>query len=377
MRCLPVYKFTANCKICGRPHAHFSCTSDLKSAAVDSCKSNNSNKYSKHKVHKTDNEGAEEVRGSDTNVVEYNVMPTSSSGNILIPTFTLQLPRINSKKLLNTRAMYDPASQVSFISETVAEKLSCRVVKTNIDIRITGFNESKLFNTSIVELSAKLNNKTRKFHVVIVPKIKTKIKCTNLEPVCRQFRKELICLVDKNLDTDDGTVDILLGDYILDQIHILPVQSCSFGVSNKLSLLYYTCTGIMLAGDVGTLLNNINNLHLLKSFIKKFNSVLWLEANTNMSFQALSDIGYEIENANLERATVRHVKIWNSLLCAVVESTSASRFKASLADFWVICCLSFESWGPLFCCVAEFCSVAVCFLRPMVRSHSSLFLVCI
>jgi hypothetical protein len=30
---------------------------------------------------------------------------------------------------------------------------------------------------------------------------------------------------------------------------------------------------------------------------------------------------------------VRHVKIWNSLPCAVVESTSVSRFKASLADF--------------------------------------------
>lgn len=80
-----------------------------------------------------------------------------------------------------------------------------------------------------------------------MPFIRSTVCFSRVQPIAQCLAENDLMLADTNWnEKDSGDVDILLG---ADSIHILPVQSCSFG-KDHISLFYYTCQGIMLVGDV-------------------------------------------------------------------------------------------------------------------------------
>jgi hypothetical protein len=257
------YRFSGKCVKCNRFHAYFLCNVISSNAHP---KSNNSGNKNSKIVTNSNNYNKNKVNShTSTNLVEFSVMHTSSNNNAQIPTFTSSFKGENSAIL---RCMYDPASQTSFISEDGFHKLNPPIIQENVHVKIGGFNKSKTLVTKIVQLETTLR-KVHKFNAVVVPLIKTKIK-TNLKTITDKFEKAGIVLADGHLDGGDaGTIDILLG---VDSAHILPVHSCSFGKVGSPSTFYYTCLGVMLAGDLCTLESNLPHLHMVKSFIDKFNN---------------------------------------------------------------------------------------------------------
>jgi hypothetical protein len=140
-------------------------------------------------------------------------------------------------------------------------------VQENVKIKIDGFNGSKTYLTSIVEIPIQLNG-MKKFRAAIVPEIRAKVDASNLKDVISKCSQLGIPLADENL-LQQPTVDVLLG---VDYAHILPVHSCTFGLSDKPSMIYYCAAGVMLTGSVTSLVGNIPHLHLVKKFIDKFDS---------------------------------------------------------------------------------------------------------
>jgi len=257
------FSFTGNCRNCNGVHAAFLCVSNSASNEHSGSTSvKPKNDYSKSRKDK------KEVK---TNLVEFHVMHTNVSSNIAIPTFSTQF-RTVVNTLVEKRLMYDPASQSSFVTSSALSNLRHKVIKSKVKVKVTGFNGDKYYDTQIVQLSTTINGKQQNFNAVVVPQMKTKVNHPKIKQIVSAFDAENISLADNLFRDagDDGTVDLLLG---VDAAHILPVQSCRFGPRDSPSLVYYCAKGVMIAGDISTLLLNLPHLHFVSEFIKKFHSV--------------------------------------------------------------------------------------------------------
>ena len=248
------YRFSGRCVKCRKYHAYFLCTYSAGNETA-SASGNNQSRNRRKNV---------DTQNVSTNVISLSVMNTTMNSDNIIPTFTTSF---EPKLELSLRCMYDPAAQASFITKNAFDRLKCPVIRDNIDINIMGFNESKAIKTKLVRLKSNMNGCTRYFDAFVVPKISSSIK-GDFVPIIEAFKKAGIPLADRSLGRSNK-VDILLG---VDAAHVLPVHACTFGEENKHSIVYHTCVGVMIAGNISRLHENLSHLHLLKSFISKFNS---------------------------------------------------------------------------------------------------------
>ena len=255
------YRFSGKCRNCNKYHAYFLCTAKRKNYAGND-KLVAHDQGGKHQKQNRSSTECLKPKPMTANLVQYNVMSATSNENIIIPTFTARVG--NADKV---RCMYDPAAQATFVSKHALEKLKYKVME-KIQINVSGFNSSRTIDTELVKLDMKLNNnpKPHTVHAIVVSDIKTRINA-NISDVVEGFKDAGVSLADRSLGTDgDERVDILFG---VDYVHLLPVHCCSFGRGN-LSAVYYTCQGVMLAGDVNNLRANLPYLGAVSKFITDF-----------------------------------------------------------------------------------------------------------
>lgn len=255
------FRFFANCGHCGKFHAHFLCTEKCTKSKFYNDKAKRKNDVGNNRGIKKSDRAA--TSATSANMIQYNVMSATSNDNIIVPTFTA---KVGSKN--NVRCMYDPAAQTTFVSEKILKDIDYKIIDDNIKINVSGFNSSKILSTKLVELKFKLNNRREhwKIHAIVVPKLRSRISA-NVDDIIVKFKEANIPLADRMLSsrhTDD--IDILYG---VDNANIIPVHACSFG-NIKLSLIYYTCQGVMLAGNVSELRENMINLASVGKFIEDF-----------------------------------------------------------------------------------------------------------
>lgn len=205
---------------------------------------------------------------SKVNLTKVNVMHAISGKDIMIPTFTMDLTKLNNK-MTSFRCLLDPAAQSSFISERALKNVKHELVD-QVNVEITGFNSSKVYNTKRVKFSAKVKNKCMSIVATVVPEINTNIKNPKTKKVVKSFKSGGVDLADRYLNLDDGTVHILLG---VDNAHFLPIHSCSFGAEENMSTLYYCAAGTMLAGDMDILISNLSSLDVYKQFTRQMDEL--------------------------------------------------------------------------------------------------------
>lgn len=254
------FRFSGKCKNCGTYHAYFLCSQKVhKNSNVKA----SGKKYEGKNVPKSTDKNLK-PKSVEANIVQYNVMSVTSNENI-IPTFTAEVG-----KFPNVRCMFDPAAQITFASQNLLNKVKYKVIDNNIKVNISGFNISKTTTTKLVELKLKLNNKVSPYNIkaIIVPEIRSKVN-TNIDDLVKSFNDADIKLADGYLSSEyESVVDILFG---VDNVHMLPVHSCSFG-HGDLSAVFYCCQGVMLAGNVDTLRMNVPHLNAVKKFVDDFDS---------------------------------------------------------------------------------------------------------
>lgn len=244
------FKFKGKCRNCKQYHAYFLCV----------------------KKPKTETKLEKQTKSqSSSNAVSVKVMNVNSDhSNEVIPSFTMAINNKNSdRSKIYTRVMYDPASQVSFITESALKKIEHKVIVSSCNLCINGFNNSKELLSKVVEISTVISGQVRSFQAYVVPSIKTRIHSSQFSQVKKLFKRADIKLADSRLG-DKGVVDILLG---VNYANILPVHSLSFGESDKLSHVYYCAAGIMVSGNVTNLITNLRYADIIKKYMSIIDNI--------------------------------------------------------------------------------------------------------
>ena len=124
------FNLSRSCRKCSKWHFDYMCVAQPK---------NSKGKTKESKDSKPKNSQSSTSIDSVSSSV---VLPVNDrlDRDILLPTFTANLrgPTLQAK----VRSVYDPWSQTTFINESLAQKLHCKVLH-NIDLTVKGFNSKR------------------------------------------------------------------------------------------------------------------------------------------------------------------------------------------------------------------------------------------
>ena len=276
------FKLKKRCGNCSRWHFQYLCS-------VNKVKSENV-KASEPKP----SESKPSVASSNNSIIT-EAFPNSHDDTSILSTFTCN---INGNELI--RGFKDPGCQSNFITDNLANSLNLEVVKSNVILNIKGFNETKKYNTKIVNLDFLVGDKVRKIQALCVPEINIKIKIPNLCNIAKHFTDKGYSIADKALlDGSDeiSNIEFLLGSK---SSYCLKTNEIDFG-PNKDSIYGQTDLGVILMGDSNVILRNLSSL--------PFN---YSNVNSNLVTNDIDKIINENCNLNSNFETNAHFAFMNS-----------------------------------------------------------------
>ena len=183
----------------------------------------------------------------------------------ILPTFSCKLEGRE-----NIRCMRDSGCQSNFILEDRAKGENLSVVKSDVVIKINGFNSSQIYNTNCYNVALNIGTEIFNIEAIGIPKIPTSLKLPGLSAVARGFAEKGYSLADKFLK--DGSDEINNVEFILgsNSAYCLKEVTVAFGeVENNVPSVYsQTSAGVMLVGNVEQMLSNLRFLPSLSSRIE-------------------------------------------------------------------------------------------------------------
>ena len=137
------FRFNGRCINCKTFHAYFLCT---KTNKIENEGNSSGSTQSGKK-------GGSNAMQSSTCATELVVMQSyAAKSDNLLPTVTAKLRNSNLKGHKDVRVLYDTASQSSFATEKLLQKVKHKVTRKNVNVKIIGFNNSETYNTKNVQL---------------------------------------------------------------------------------------------------------------------------------------------------------------------------------------------------------------------------------
>ena len=226
------------CLKCNAWHFDFMCNADDKSKSMGKGKKEKASNKSKGK--ETPIPPVESAASSVVFPIKDHI-----EKDILVPTFTAKLK--GSNKCADVRSIYDVWSQTTFILDSLASKLQCKVL-SEVDLSVHGFNSRKTSKAKLVEVSI-FTDKEYKIKAVTVPSFHLSVKIPALDKVVETFLDKGYTMADKNLTgTEIGDIEFLLGS---NNIGVLPVTSKILRVGNAIVPISWldSTLGVMLQGS--------------------------------------------------------------------------------------------------------------------------------
>ncbi|XP_068219223.1 LOW QUALITY PROTEIN: uncharacterized protein [Palaemon carinicauda] len=239
------FRLHKKCRGCNGWHFTFLCIKK------DSPKEEVVNARSLNKNSNLVNEKSEKV---STGVV-FSVDALQCYGNrSALPTFTCQL-----EDHTQIRGLQDSGCQCNFITDRAVKKIQFKVLRRNVSLTVNGFNSAKSYNTKVVELNLKFGQEICKVEALCVPYININLKLPNLFRVASHFSAKGYTLADKQLlnNGDElNSIDFILGT---NSAHCTMASTVRFGQDSP-SVYFQTSFGVMLLGNVDTMLKNLHCL---------------------------------------------------------------------------------------------------------------------
>ncbi|KAL7647412.1 UNVERIFIED_CONTAM: hypothetical protein RMT77_001008 [Armadillidium vulgare] len=264
------FKFKKPCYKCNaQNHASFLCnkTKNVGTNVKNKKSSNTSQNETTSNVVGLGEASCSNDEPNHPNVLEVHSLNTSIMQKYILPTFTAKT-HLAEGEIEYSRVLYDSASEYCFVSLSLAKKLNYKIINHDIDINIKGFNEAKNYKTNIIEFKISFGERDATIVAAVIPEIKPKIRLKHSNAIIESFGKANIELADKFLNDGVGNIDIILG---INAMHIIPVHAGTLGTRTEKFLFYYTCAGVMLTGNESIILNNLNNVDVIKRFVDKTN----------------------------------------------------------------------------------------------------------
>ena len=240
------FKFNKPCFNCKGTHFTFLCMSKIEKCETEKI-----------------NSGIVEVKCEALN--------SEIMSSVILPTFTCNL---SNGTII--RGMKDTGCQGNFIKECVARKNKLKKIKT-VKLTINGFNSSKICDTDVVELNLKVGDKVHKIEALCVPTINSSLILPDLGKVIEGFRRKGYKLADsmhRKKSKKIQNLDMILGR---SSNFCLPENNVQFG-SNANSVFSETPIGVMLSGNIKTIIDNLPYLPRVSS-----NCETYVSEETNSS----------------------------------------------------------------------------------------------
>ncbi|XP_068243236.1 uncharacterized protein [Palaemon carinicauda] len=266
-----------------------------------------------------------------TNKLNSNAKQEASSGvavthqystNSILPTFTFSLEGNDSVY----RGLKDSGSQSTFVSARLANSCKFKIVHSNIELTVKGFNESKRYCTKVIKMPLRIGDSVEHILAIVVPEISINLELPFLGELVEAVHSKGLVLADKLLNSNLRKIDnvhLLLGT---DSFSCLTGNEIVIGNASP-SVYIESKVGIMLTGNIEALLANFrgtdgglgaclsvskeancSNIHVYSNSFFLSNNVDILEENclsgftTNTFFSVLNDKG-DILEGQLQRAT--------------------------------------------------------------------------
>lgn len=251
------FKFKKPCTHCGALHYSFLCFKADKK--IDGALTGNVVSITEEEPDSEEGTNVGEETAASSAIVSSHSLTSETSDSTILPTFTAHI----SKQTV-IRVLKDSACQSNFILESVAKQQKLKMVR-KISLTVNGFNSSKHYNTSVVELDLKIGASWFRIEAVCVPEIKPVLVLPGLRKVIEQFVGKGYKLADKCLNKDSDTIDRL--QFILGACssYCIPSQTRLFG-QNPPSAFADTDQGILIYGSVKDFLSNTRYLPVKCNF---------------------------------------------------------------------------------------------------------------
>ena len=242
------YRFTRNCMQCKRRHFDNLCTFSLNKEKPKS-----------------------ESEKSSSNSAQVNsgvAVLSNTTNNSVLPTFSFCVEGNNQK----FRGLRDSGSQSTFITSKLNKAYKFKVLNSNVQLTISGFNGPKSYVTNVVEVPLQVGCKVYYIAALVVPEINVNISLPFLGKVVEKMKAKGHNLADQLLSSNSNCIDnvnLLLGT---DFFYCLPGNEITFG-EPEASFYINTHAGVLLAGNIETYLRNLSSLPSVSETVHK-NQVL-------------------------------------------------------------------------------------------------------
>lgn len=255
-----LYKFRYLCSNCNDQHHTCLCPNTERRETESSATINSKQKTVKNVNKKSGSKFADQ-KSTINQLVQFTIQ-NEEFEKIILPTFTVEIDT-NTKKNRTIRALWDTASQSSFILKNLAHQLKLKVIKPNLTITVFGFNETKTYNTDLVALDLIIDENCHTIHAICIPCIRTDINIPEISDIVNEFQKKGYKMADKKLKGERcNNIELLIG---MDNGSILLNRSISYGHEPSTSIYLDTILGVILLGDVPKMLKNIQQLPVCHS----------------------------------------------------------------------------------------------------------------
>ncbi|XP_068224198.1 uncharacterized protein, partial [Palaemon carinicauda] len=249
------FYFARRCFCCSF-HFTFLCLSNIRKEHTND--SNGLAKKGKDKPPKSDKVEVKDKSSSITFAeASRDVMMVNDCSLAILPTFSCDL--LNGNRI---RCLRDGGCQSNFITEECAVRENLPIVKSNITLRVNGFNSSRLYNTCSYKVSMMIGDRLCELEAMSVPSIKTCLKLPGLTSVVQGFIEKGYTVADKYLL--NGKDEIMDVNFILgsNYAYCLKENTVLFGdlEGNIPSVYSLTPLGIMLIGNLDQMSHNLIHL---------------------------------------------------------------------------------------------------------------------
>ena len=110
--------------------------------------------------------------------------------------------------------MRDGGSQSNYITEERARRENLPIVKSNMKIRINGFNSSKIYHTNVYKVNLTVGGEEFAIEAIGKPEIRINLKLPGLSEVVEGFLEKGYTLADKFLEKGEDcikNIEFILG----------------------------------------------------------------------------------------------------------------------------------------------------------------------
>ena len=194
--------------------------------------------------------------------------------------------------------MQDGGCQSNFILESRAKEDKLPIVESNVKLKVSGFNTTKLYYTNVYRVEIKIGGNLHEVEAMGIPLIRTRVDLPGVPEIARAFTDKGYTLADEILldnRNDVGNIEFILGT---NYAYCLLESLVKFGGGdNRMPSVYSnTPAGVMLLGNIDDMKSNLKYLPVSQDALLA-QSLEVKQSKLNPNRITCNDLGFNVTSS--------------------------------------------------------------------------------